>query len=206
MQRREHRAGFTQHTYRNIIRMHTLRTLSIAVLLITACSGNEPAATPAPSPAAPVEAAEKAAPTPPPAPAPVPVTPVVVTPDAEGVVRLTANDQMRFSATRIEVKAGSPIKIELSNIGTLPKEAMGHNLIVLKPGVVPAAFAAKAINAKPTDYVPADSAAEVVGHTKLLGPGEKETLTLEGLAAGTYPFLCSFPGHVALMNGELVVQ
>jgi azurin len=186
--------------------MRTLRTtLSVAVLLITACSGNEPAATPAPSPAAPVEAAEKAAPTPP-APAPVPVTPVVVTPDAEGIVRLTANDQMRFSATRIEVKAGGPIKIELSNIGTLPKEAMGHNLVVLKPGIVPAAFAGKAISAKPTDFVPADSAAEVVGHTKLLGPGEKETLTLEGLAAGTYPFLCSFPGHVALMNGELVVQ
>lgn len=186
--------------------MHTrtLRTVSIAVLLITACSGSEPAATPAPSPAAPVEAAQKAAPTPPPA--PVPAAPVVATPDAEGVVRVTANDQMRFSANRIEVKAGGPIKIELSNIGTLPKEAMGHNLIVLKPGVVPAAFAAKAMNAKPTEYVPPDAAAEVVGHTKLLGPGEKETLTLEGLAAGTYPFLCSFPGHVALMNGELVVQ
>jgi azurin len=185
--------------------MHTrsLRTLSIVALLLTACSGNEPAA-PAPAPAEPAAEAQKAAPTPPPA--PVPATPVVVTPDAEGIVRIIANDQMRFSATRIEVKAGGTIKIELTNGGTLPKEAMGHNFIVLKPGLVPAELAAKAMSAKATDYVPAEAAGDILGHTKVLGPGEKEMLTLEGLAAGTYPFLCSFPGHVALMNGELVVQ
>jgi azurin len=181
----------------------SLRTLATAALLIAACSGSEPAA-PAPAPAEPAAEVQKAAPAPPPA--PVPVAPVVVTPDAEGIVRLTANDQMRFSANRIEVKAGGPIKIELINAGTLPKEAMGHNLIVLKPGIVPAELAAKAISAKATDYVPAEAAADIIGHTKVLGPGEKETLTLEGLAAGTYPFLCSFPGHVALMNGVLVVE
>jgi azurin len=185
--------------------MHTrsLRTVSLVTLLIAACSGNEPAA-PAPAPAEPAAEVQKAAPTPPPA--PVPATPIIITPDAEGIVRITSNDQMRFSATRIEVKAGGTIKIELTNSGTLPKEAMGHNFIVLKPGIVPAEFAAKAMNAKATDYVPAEAAADVLGHTKVLGPGEKETLALEGLAAGTYPFLCSFPGHVALMNGELVVQ
>ena len=184
--------------------MYTRSRILLAMigLLAGACSGNEPAA-PAPAPAetAPLP---QAAPTQPPA--PVPATPVVVKPEADGVVRMTANDQMRFSATRIEVKAGEKIKIELSNIGTLPKEAMGHNLVVLKPGIAPSAFAAKAMTAKATDYIPADSAAEVVGHTKVLGPGEKEMLELEPLAAGTYPFLCSFPGHVALMNGELVVQ
>jgi azurin len=182
--------------------MHTrpLRTICVAALFMAACSGSEPAAAPAPAPVA----APQTAPTPPPA--PVPATPVVVAPDAEGIVRISSNDQMRFSATRIEVKAGEKIKIELHNAGALPKEAMGHNLIVLKPGIVPSAYAAKAMAAKATDYVPADAAAEVIGHTKLLGPGEKAMLELEPLAAGTYPFLCSFPGHVALMNGELVVQ
>lgn len=181
-----------------------LRTICVAALplFIAACSGSEPAQAPAPAP--PPAAAPQVAPTPPPA--PVPAAPVVATPDAEGIVRLSSSDQMRFSATRIEVKAGEKIRIELHNAGTLPKEAMGHNLIVLKPGLVPSAFAAKAMTAKATDYVPADSAAEVIGHTKLLGPGEKAMLELEPLAAGTYPFLCSFPGHVALMNGELVVQ
>lgn len=182
--------------------MRLLRNSCVATLLFTAaCSGSEPAPT---APAEPPPAAPQAAPTPPPAPVPAP--PVVVTPDAEGIVRLGANDQMRFTASRIEVKAGEKIRIELHNVGVLPKEAMGHNLVVLKPGIVPSAFAAKAMTAKATDYVAADSAADVVGHTKVLGPGEKAILELEPLAAGTYPFLCSFPGHVALMNGELVVQ
>ncbi len=134
------------------------------------------------------------------------MVPVIATPDPEGVVRLTSNDQMRFSATRIEVKAGDKIKIELRNVGALPKEAMGHNLIVLKPGTDTSAFAAKAMTAKATDYAPADAADQMLGHTKLLGPGEAAVLELEPLAAGTYPFLCTFPGHVALMNGVLVVQ
>lgn len=181
--------------------MHT-RLLCLAVLALTgACSGQDAAPAPAPAPVtAPVTAAPE------PAPAPPPAEPVVAAPDAEGVVRLTANDQMRFSANRIEVKAGEKIKIELHNVGVLPKEAMGHNLVVLKPDLQPSAYAAKAMNAKATDYVPAEAAADVVGHTALLGPGEKAVLELEPLEAGTYPFLCSFPGHVALMNGQLVVQ
>jgi azurin len=130
---------------------------------------------------------------------------VIATPDAEGIVRLTANDQMRFSATRIEVKAGEKVRIELKNVGVLPKEAMGHNLIVLKPGSEATPFAAKAMAAKVTDYVPAD-ATEVLGHTKLLGPGESALLELEPLTAGSYPFLCSFPGHVGLMTGQIVAQ
>lgn len=170
-------------------------------IAFTACSGSEPAAPSAPAP----EPAPAPAAAPTPAPAPAPAAPVTATPDADGIVHLTANDQMRYSATRIEVKAGDKIKVELHNIGTIAKEAMGHNFVLLKPGNEPSAFAAKAMTAKDSDYVPAD-ASEVIGHTKLLGPGEKDTLELEPLAAGTYKFLCTFPGHVALMNGELVVQ
>src|SRR5262245_16871367 len=62
------------------------------------------------------------------APAPVPPAPVVATQDANGVVQLTAGDEMRFSATRIEVKAGAKVKLELTNKGVQPKIAMGHNL------------------------------------------------------------------------------
>ena len=179
--------------------------LVIAVLgLLVACSskdnqGGAPTTEPTPAaqqqaPTAPVAA--PAAPAP-----PAPAEPAK--PDAEGIVRMTANDQMRFNTTRIEVPAGK-IKIELKNTGALPKEVMGHNFIVLKPGSDPMGFAAKAMAAKATEYVPA-GAAEVLGHTKQLGPGESAILELE-VAAGTYPFLCSFPGHVGLMSGQLVAQ
>jgi azurin len=174
--------------------------LIAGVLLAAGCSNKDQTQAPAqPTPAA-QQQAPAAPPTPPPA-VPPPAPPAK--PDADGVVRLTGNDQMRYSTTRIEVPAGK-IKIELKNVGVLPKEVMGHNLSVLKPGNDPVAFAAKAMAAKATDYNP-PGAPEVLGHTKLLGPGESETLELE-VTAGTYPFLCTFPGHVGLMSGQLVVN
>ena len=172
----------------------------LLALSLVACSGkgeqtNAPATEPTPAAQTQQPAAAPAAPAPAPAPP--------AKPDAEGIVRMSASDQMRFNTTRIEVPAGK-IKIELKNAGTLPKDVMGHNFIVLKPGSDAMGFAAKAMPAKTTDYVP-DGAPEVLGHIKLLGPGESAILELE-VAAGTYPFLCSFPGHVGLMNGQLVAQ
>jgi azurin len=113
---------------------------------------------------------------------------------------------MRFSAGRINAKAGQPLSIELKNIGTLPKEAMGHNLVLLKPGTDAMSFAMKAVSAKAADYVPADAADQVIAHTKLLGPGESDTIKIATLAPGTYPFVCTFPGHAPIMNGQLVVE
>jgi len=166
------------------------------------CGGDKPAAPAAPPPAAPAPAEQAAPAAQPAAPAPAPT----VTADEAGVVHVTAADSMRYSAGRINVKAGQPITIELKNIGTLAKEAMGHNLVVLKPGTDPMSFAMKAVSAKATDYIPSDAGDQVIAHTKLLGPSESDTLKIPTLAAGTYPFVCTFPGHAAIMNGQLVVE
>jgi azurin len=177
--------------------------VSVGSLLLTAACSPKSDETTAPPMATP--GAQQQAPTPaaPAAPAPAPAPAPPAKPDPDGVVRLTGNDQMRFSTNRIEAPAGK-IKIELKNVGALPKEVMGHNISVLKPGSDPVAFAAKAMPAKATDYMPADKP-EVIAHSKLLGPGESDTIELE-LTAGTYPFLCTFPGHVGLMSGQLVVN
>ena len=107
-------------------------------------------------------------------------------PDEGGVVRLTGNDQMRFNATRIEVPAGK-VKIELKNVGALPKEAMGHNLVVLKAGANPMGFAASAVGAKDAEYVPAGSA-DVLGHThrEAVGPIRRGQPALRR-ASGSWP-------------------
>jgi azurin len=181
---------------------------ALLVAALAACGGGDkappppvpadPAPAPAPAPAQPGAPAAPAA-----QPAAVALPPA--TPDAQGVVHLTGNDQMRFSTNRIEVKAGAKIKIELKNAGALPKDVMGHNLIVLKPGSDVNAFAARGITLKASDYIP-PNAPEVIAHTRLLGPGESQVLEFDVPGPGTYPFLCSFPGHVGLMNGQLVVQ
>lgn len=189
--------------------MATRMSARVGSLLLLAglgwACGDKPAQPAQPTEPAPAtEAKPAAAPAATPAPAALPV--VVAKPDPDGVVRVTANDQMRFSATRIEVPVEpKKIKIELKNAGTLPKEAMGHDLVILKPGTDPMGFGAKAVTAKATDYIPQDALDQIIAHTKLLGPGESETLEFELPGPGSYPFVCTFPGHVALMNGVLVV-
>lgn len=121
---------------------------------------------------------------------------------AAAPIEITANDQMQFSTKAIEVPAGSQVTVILKNIGTMPKENMAHNFTLLKPGTVVADFATKAMAAKATDYIPAGDPS-VIAHTKLLGPGESDTLKFTAPPAGQYPFLCTFPGHFALMQGTL---
>lgn len=122
------------------------------------------------------------------------------------VIEITANDQMKFNLSTIEAKEGEELKIVLKNIGTMPKAAMGHNWVLLKAGTNPTTFATAAATARDTDYIPAALKDQVLHHTKLLGPGESDTVTFKAPAPGEYPFICSFPAHAFTMKGTLIVR
>lgn len=123
------------------------------------------------------------------------------------VIEITANDQMKFSVTSIEAKAGEELKIVFTNVGTLPKEAMGHNWVLLTADADPAAFAAAAMTAKDSDYVPASLASKVIAKTELLGPRKTSEVVFKAPAPGTYTFICSFPAHFMVgMKGTLTVK
>lgn len=125
---------------------------------------------------------------------------------AAAPILVTGNDQMQYSLKAFEVASGSEVVVVLTNVGTLAKEVMGHNLTILNPGTVVADFATKAMTAKETDYQPASEAASVFAKTRLLGPGESDTLRFTAPAAGAYPYLCTFPGHFAVMQGVMTVK
>ncbi|HSP39987.1 MAG TPA: plastocyanin/azurin family copper-binding protein, partial [Gillisia sp.] len=76
---------------------------------------------------------------------------------------LNSNDQMKFDKTEIRVKAGEKIKLVLKHTGKLPKNAMGHNFVLLAKGTDVAKFATAAMNDKATEYIPAKG---VLAHTK----------------------------------------
>ena len=122
------------------------------------------------------------------------------------VIEITANDQMQFNMTKIEAKPGEELKIVLNNIGTLPKLAMGHNWVLLTAGTDAMAFGAASMTAKDTDYIAPSMKDKVIAFIPILGPKEKGETTFKAPAAGEYPYICSFPGHVALMKGTLVVK
>lgn len=127
---------------------------------------------------------------------------------SDATLEFTANDSMKFNVTRVEVAAGRPVKVIFTNIGSLPKAAMGHNWVLLNKGVDGKAFCDAAVAAAATDYIPAAMAGSVLAHTKLLGPKQTDEITFTApTEPGEYPFVCSFPAHyVAGMHGVLVVK
>lgn len=116
---------------------------------------------------------------------------------------IKANDDMTFDKTSFTVKVGDEITLLLMNNGTMSKEAMGHNLVVLNQGVDLSDFAYAASSEKDTDYIPKDKQADILAHTKLLGGKENDQIKFKIDKAGDYQFLCSFPGHTATMQGKI---
>ena len=127
---------------------------------------------------------------------------------AARTIEMTGGDDMKYNTTEIAAKRGETIRIQLKNVGTLPKMAMAHNVVVLTPTANAAEFATAAAMARDTEFIPASKKAEVVAATAMAGPGETVEVTFKVPAtAGAYPFICSFPGHfTAGMKGTLSVK
>ena len=91
---------------------------------------------------------------------------------------------MQFSVKEFEVKAGEQIELEFKNEGTLPKIAMGHNIVILKEGVSAIAFGGKALQAgaNATNALPDAVKGDVIAYSQLLGPGESEIVKFKAPA------------------------
>ena len=123
------------------------------------------------------------------------------------LVEITANDTMKYNVTTLEAKAGEQLKVVLTNTGTMPKEVMGHNWILLKAGSDATAFSTAAMAAKDTNYVPAALKDQVIAAIDLIGPRKSGEVVFTVPGPGEYPFLCSFPAHFAVgMKGLLIVK
>ncbi|MBL9207078.1 MAG: HEAT repeat domain-containing protein [Opitutaceae bacterium] len=120
------------------------------------------------------------------------------------VVR-TVVEEMRYDTPRIVAPPGKPIEIIFENPDVMP-----HNLVVVQPGARErVATAALTLPPEHLDrsgraWVP--ESREIVAATRLVEPGQSETLRLPALnEEGTYEFVCTFPGHWVIMWGQLVI-
>jgi uncharacterized protein len=119
------------------------------------------------------------------------------------VVKIKSIEGMKYDVMDFTVKAGKPVALVFSNADLLQ-----HNLIVVKPGSIEACCkAADAQVADPTaiqrGYVP--KVTDILVASKLLNPGEVDTLKLDARTPGEYPYLCTFPGHCHIMRGVMKV-
>lgn len=121
-------------------------------------------------------------------------------------LEIAGTDQMQFDKKELTVaKDCTSVELTLKHSGTLPAASMGHNWTLTKTadatGVgndgLSAGLAANYI--KPND-------ARVIAHTKVIGGGQSDKVTFptSKLKAGeSYTYICTFPGHAALMKGTL---
>jgi azurin len=154
------------------------------------------------------------APAPPPAMAAAPAAASAEAPPSSGdtvsvTVKPSAANPMAYDITTINAKVGQKVKITFQNESALAP--LQHSLIVCKPGSKERMFAAA--DAMMTDMPKwlakgfSPESEDVLHHTKLLNPGETETIEFTaGPEKGDYPYVSTFPGHARIMNGTLKVE
>jgi uncharacterized cupredoxin-like copper-binding protein len=110
---------------------------------------------------------------------------------------------LKYDTTLLTAKAGSRLRLVFRN-----SDDMLHNFVLCAPGrgqAVGEAAMALGIDGPAKNYVP--DSADVLFHTQLTQPGTSDTIFIDvPTKPGDYDFLCSFPGHAALMKGILRVQ
>lgn len=169
-----------------------MKVLSIACCLAVATLGTVAAQTPPAAKSAPKPAAKAQG---------------AAAKGAARTIEFEVGDNMKFDKTELTAKPGETLHIVLKSTGTMPKIAMGHNFVLLKPSVDVVEFNKAGFNARETDFIPPAMKDGVIAHTTVVGPGETAEVTFKAPAAGKYTFLCSFPGHFALgMRGTLTVK
>ncbi len=110
---------------------------------------------------------------------------------------------MQYDQKELAVKAGAKIKWVFNN----PDDMM-HNLLIVKPGTadeVSQAAIDLGLVGQEKGYVPDLDA--VLYHTSLLEPGASDIIYFTAPSTpGNYTFVCTFPGHGAIMRGTLRVD
>ncbi len=126
--------------------------------------------------------------------------------EAVAIVNITGNDQMKYNKSEIRVKAGQKVRLTLKHVGTMDKAVMGHDWVLLTQDADMAAVGQATADSADHDVIPDSVKDKIIAHTKMLGGGESDTIEFDAPAPGTYTFMCTFPGHYALMQGKFIVE
>ena len=117
----------------------------------------------------------------------------------------TVPEQMRYDRNRLVVEVGKPFEIVLVN-----DDSMAHNLAVVKPGThvqvgtLSSQMTPDQLDREGRAYMP--KTGDVLAATKLVESGTSATLKVSALATeGEYEYVCTLPGHFAIMWGRLIV-
>lgn len=135
-----------------------------------------------------------------PSPAPAPAAPALPATKRVELEIGTAAGTMAFDKTTLTVPAGSEVHLVVKNA---KPGLLAHNWVLVNPGTE-AAVAASGLSVGPAgNYI--TPGPDVLAFTPLAQPGSSSEVTFNAPPPGTYPYICSFPGHYMMMKGTLTV-
>jgi putative heme-binding domain-containing protein len=120
-------------------------------------------------------------------------------------IRIEAGKNLTYSPRIFKVKPGEPIKLTFVNPDVVP-----HNWALIKPGTLAkVGDLANRIIAEPDAvarrYIPRTD--DVLAFTDIAEPQSQSVIYFRApQITGRYPYLCTFPGHWMVMNGEMIVE
>jgi azurin len=120
-------------------------------------------------------------------------------------VEISGNDLLQYDKQELAVPATcKEITVTLHHAGKQPREAMGHDWVLVKTPDLTAVDQAGLGAGLANNYLPPGDK-RVLAHTKVIGGGETTSVTFSAAIlrkGGDYSYLCTFPGHSALMHGK----
>lgn len=104
-----------------------------------------------------------------------------------------------YDITEIRAKAGSELTIRYINDGTMP-----HNILFITGESDINDVGIAALQAHQNEYIPENMMDKIFGYTSLAVPGDTVEVTITVPEPGTYPYICTYPGHFTMMQGRLI--
>lgn len=132
----------------------------------------------------------------------------VKTPSTPGEAKITITvtgstmADMAYEPTSSSVKAGDKVTLTLINTNTM--EGMLHNWVLVKLGTGQEVATAAIAAGMDKGYVPENP--NVIAASPLAKPKETVSFTFTAPAAGSYNYICTYPGHFPKMLGKLIVE
>ena len=110
-------------------------------------------------------------------------------------------DTLQYDKQLLTINAGSEVTLSFTNVATVQQ----HNWVLVKPGTKDEVAMAGTLAGVANGWIPVDDD-RVLAKSSLLDAGASEEIKFTSPAAGTYQFVCTFPGHNATMVGEFKVN
>lgn len=114
----------------------------------------------------------------------------------------SVGEQMQYDKKELSVPSGSRVTITFKN--NAKGAAMTHNFVLVQSGLVESVGIAAASISVEKGYIPSHYA--IIASSPLARPGETITFSFMAPPSGSYEFLCTTPGHFAVMRGTFTVQ